>query len=69
MRSTGMRAQEPWVMVSSNQDDCAVVDIILADSWSSPPTYYIYMKSRVDYGDIQAGYLSTRSEEDDYRNA
>ena len=70
MRSTGVRnSQEPWVMVSDNVNDCAVVDMIIADSTADPPTYMIYMKRRVDNVGVQAGYLSTRSEVDDKRNS
>jgi len=56
-------------MVSDNINDCAVVDMIIADSTVDPPTYMIYMKRRVDNVGVQAGYLSTRSEVDDKRNS
>jgi hypothetical protein len=56
-------------MVSDDINDCAVVDMIIADSSADPPTYMIYMKRRVDNVGVQAGYLSTRSEVDDKRNS
>jgi len=51
---------EPWAIISSDLNDCAVMDIVTADSYSG--TVYIYMKRRVDNTPIGVGYLSTRGD-------
>merc|ERR1740138_614792 len=43
-KQTTSGAIEPWVIVSSDLNDCAVMDFIPASS----DTVYIYMKRRVD---------------------
>lgn len=56
---------EPWVIVSSDLNDCAVMDFIPASS----DTVYIYMKRRVDNGPVGVGYLSTRADTYDQKDS
>ena len=65
MRSAGTNS-EPWVFVSNDINDCAVVDIKMVDP--ATQTYGIYITRRVDYGQIPLGYISTRGLEIDQRS-
>ena len=58
------RTVEPWIMISTDMNDCAVMDIT--------PQYngehLIFLKKRVDDAPVGSGYLGTRSESVDKRN-
>lgn len=55
---------EPWLMISTNLNDCAVMDITpLGNGYHS-----IFLKRRVDDTAVSSGYLGTRSEAVDNRN-
>ena len=59
MRQTDFGSMEPWVVISTDLNDCAVMDIIQGDP--NLGTYFLYFKRRVDNTPIVAGYLSTRA--------
>lgn len=63
VRQTG-RTAEPWIMISSDLNDCAVMDIIPKGNGE----HTIYLKRRVDNAPVSSGYLGTRSEAVDERN-
>lgn len=58
---------EPWLFISNDINDCAIVDITVHDR--SLGTYDILVKRRVDYGETPTGYISTRGETIDQRSS
>ena len=51
---------EPWVTISSNPDECAIVDIEVSSKDSEE--HFIHMHSRADGAPVTTGYLGTRGE-------
>ena len=58
------RSMEPWLIVTSDLNDCAVMDLIPLGN----AEYSVYLKRRVDEAAVATGFLGSRSEEIDERN-
>ena len=57
-KQTNYGSREPWAIISSDLNDCAVMDLVPA----SGDSVYIYLKRRVDNQAIGVGYLSVRAD-------
>ena len=67
---TSGRYSEPWFFITSDINDCAVMDIIYqGGNLDGADIYTLYFKRRVDYQAVAPGYLSSRSEEIDERSS